>query len=152
MAKRYLYPQFLFVCANLLCLALLLTSLLTSVLFCQPVMAASVQSLRFEQVGRDQGFQHESVQSMLQDRQGYMWFGTQGGLHRYDGSKVVFFRHDPNRPDSLTDNWVWALHQDDKGRIWVGTRNGGLHRYDMATETMVRYKRNLADIRSSGGN
>ncbi|MBI3728825.1 MAG: response regulator [Burkholderiales bacterium] len=152
LAKRYLYPQFLFVCANLLCLALLLTSLLTSVLFCQPVMAASVQSLRFEQVGRDQGFQHESVQSMLQDRQGYMWFGTQGGLHRYDGSKVVFFRHDPNRPDSLTDNWVWALHQDDKGRIWVGTRNGGLHRYDMATETMVRYKRNLADIRSSGGN
>ncbi|MFZ6873949.1 two-component regulator propeller domain-containing protein [Undibacterium sp. Di27W] len=112
----------------------------------------AVQSLRFEQVGRDQGFQHESVQSMLQDRQGYMWVGTQGGLHRYDGSKVVFFRHDPNHPDSLADNWVWALHQDDKGRIWVGTRNGGLHRYDMATETMVRYKRNLSDIRSAGSN
>ncbi|MBC3907719.1 two-component regulator propeller domain-containing protein [Undibacterium umbellatum] len=116
------------------------------------VFAAGVQSLRFEQVGREQGFQHESVQSMLQDRQGYMWFGTQGGLHRYDGAKVAFFRHDPNRPDSLADNWVWALHQDDKGRIWVGTRNGGLHRYDMATETMVRYKPNLSDIRSSGGN
>jgi len=143
-AGRYLYPEFLFAFFCLLCFVFLG--------FCQPVSAASVQSLRFEQVGRDQGFQHESVQSMLQDRQGYMWFGTQGGLHRYDGAKVVFFRHDPNRPDSLADNWVWALHQDDKGRIWVGTRNGGLHRYDMATETMVRYKPNLADIRSSGGN
>jgi signal transduction histidine kinase/ligand-binding sensor domain-containing protein/DNA-binding response OmpR family regulator/HPt (histidine-containing phosphotransfer) domain-containing protein len=144
LARRYTFPQFLFACTCLLCLVFLL--------FCQPAHAVSVQSLRFEQVGRDQGFQHESVQSMLQDRQGYMWFGTQGGLHRYDGAKVVFFRHDPSRTDSLTDNWVWALHQDDKGRIWVGTRNGGLHRYDMATETMVRYKRNLADIRSSGGN
>ncbi|MFZ6731676.1 two-component regulator propeller domain-containing protein [Undibacterium sp. Ji42W] len=144
MARRYTFPQFLFACTSLLCLVFLL--------FCPPARSAGVQSLRFEQVGRDQGFQHESVQSMLQDRQGYMWFGTQGGLHRYDGSKVVFFRHDPSRTDSLTDNWVWALHQDDKGRIWVGTRNGGLHRYDMATETMVRYQRNLADIRSSGGN
>ncbi|MCH8617535.1 hybrid sensor histidine kinase/response regulator [Undibacterium sp. TS12] len=120
--------------------------------FLPTVQAGNVQSLRFEQVGRDQGLQHESVQSMLQDRQGYMWFGTQGGLHRYDGTKVVFFRHDPNRNDSLADNWVWSLHQDELGRIWVGTRNGGLHRYDMATETMVRYRRNLADIRSAGSN
>ncbi|MFZ6655624.1 two-component regulator propeller domain-containing protein [Undibacterium sp. TJN19] len=115
-------------------------------------MAASVHSLRFEQVGREQGFQHESIQSMLQDRQGYMWFGTQGGLHRYDGTKVIYFRHDPNRVNSLADNWVWALHQDSKGRIWAGTRNGGLHRYDMATETMVRYRRDAADIHSSGAN
>jgi len=144
LAKRYLSPRFLFAFFCLLSLLSLLSS--------SAVFAAGVQSLRFEQVGREQGFQHESVQSMLQDRQGYMWFGTQGGLHRYDGAKVAFFRHDPNRPDSLADNWVWALHQDDKGRIWVGTRNGGLHRYDMATETMVRYKPNLSDIRSSGGN
>lgn len=114
--------------------------------------AGNVQSLRFEQVGRDQGLQHESVQALLQDRQGYMWLGTQGGLHRYDGTKMALFRHDPNRVDSLADNWVSALYQDDKGRLWVGTRNGGLHRYDMATESMLRYGRNLTDIRSSGSN
>ncbi|MFZ6768205.1 two-component regulator propeller domain-containing protein [Undibacterium sp. Di26W] len=113
--------------------------------------AASIQSLRFDQVGREQGFQHESIQSMLQDRQGYMWFGTQGGLHRYDGTKVIFFRHEPGRPNSLADNWVWALYEDNKGRMWVGTRSGGLHRYDPATESMVRYRRDAIDIRSSAG-
>ena len=136
--------QFLFAC--LLPLLILISTA------GKPASAASVQSLRFEQVGRDQGFQHESVQSLLQDKQGYIWVGTQGGLHRYDGAKVAFFRHDPNRSDSLADNWVWSLYEDDRGRLWAGTRNGGLHRFDMATETMVRYSRNLADIRSSGSN
>lgn len=109
-------------------------------------------SLRFEHIGRDQGLQHESIQSILQDKHGFMWFGTQGGLHRYDGARITFYRHDPTRSDSLADNWVWSLHQDTKDRLWVGTRNGGLHRFDAKSETMVRHPRPATLRRNMGSN
>lgn len=135
------------------CRAQAICWLLCCLLLCMTrVEAIPFKSLRFEHVGREQGFQHESVQAMLQDRQGFMWFGTQGGLHRYDGTRVIFYRHDPTNKNSLADNWVWALFQDPQGRMWVGTRNGGLHRYDAVSEGMVRYPRPAHDSRGSGSN
>ncbi len=116
------------------------------------LFASPYNSLRFEHIGRDQGLQHESIQSILQDNHGFMWFGTQGGLHRYDGARVTFYRNDPTNHNSLADNWVWALHQDTKNRLWIGTRNGGLHRFDETTETIVRYPRPKTLRRNMGSN
>ncbi len=119
-------------------------------LVCLCGAATPAKNLRFEQLGRDQGLYHASVLAMLQDRQGFMWLGTQGGLHRYDGARVTVFRQDPTKPESLSDNWITALHEDAKGRLWVGTRNGGLHRYDPKGEGFVRYQRLAADNRGPG--
>jgi ligand-binding sensor domain-containing protein/signal transduction histidine kinase len=103
-------------------------------------MAAAVppKSFHFEHLDVRQGLSQESVFAILQDRQGFIWFGTQAGLNRYDGYRVTVYKSDPTDPHSLADNWIGSLHEDEQGRLWVGTR-GGLHRFDRMTESFTRY-------------
>jgi PAS domain S-box-containing protein len=121
-------------------------------LLCAASWAVPQKNLRFEQFGVEQGLPNELVQALLQDRQGFMWIGTQSGLVRYDGARVVFYRRDADKPGSLSDSWVTALYEDGRGRLWVGTHIGGLHRYDPVTESFVRYQRSTADSRGPGAN
>ncbi len=99
---------------------------------------AAPRSLRFERLSIEQGLSQQSVLSILQDRRGFMWFGTQAGLNRYDGYRVTVYRNDPDDPDSIPDNYVMASYEDDEGRLWFGTK-GGLTRFDGATGKFVRY-------------
>jgi diguanylate cyclase (GGDEF)-like protein/PAS domain S-box-containing protein len=94
------------------------------------------RTLRFETFGREQGLEQESILSQLQDRQGFMWFGTQGGVVRHDGYRATVYRADAADPDALVDNWVAALLEDRQGRLWVGTR-GGLQRFDATRAAFV---------------
>jgi len=103
-----------------------------------PAQAGAPRSLRFEHLGLEQGLTQETVKTILQDRAGFIWFGTQGGLNRYDGYRILAFRSDPADPGSLPDNYVLASHQDGEGRLWFGTR-GGLVRFDEAGQKFVRY-------------
>ncbi|MBB3119586.1 hybrid sensor histidine kinase/response regulator [Pseudoduganella violacea] len=96
------------------------------------------RTLRFEQLNVDDGLAQESVLAIMQDRQGFMWFGSQAGLSRYDGYRTVVFRHAVSDPHSLAENWVKALHLDPIGRLWVGT-DGGLDRYDPVTQKFSHY-------------
>ncbi|MYM31112.1 GAF domain-containing protein [Duganella sp. CY15W] len=102
-------------------------SLLVLALF--SVARAAPLTLRFEHLGVEQGLTQESVTSVLQDNHGYMWFGTQAGLNRYDGYRVTNFKNDPALAHSLQDNYVQALYEDATGQLWVGNK-GGLDRYD----------------------
>jgi ligand-binding sensor domain-containing protein/signal transduction histidine kinase len=103
-----------------------------------PATAAAPRSLRFEHLGLEQGLSQETVKTILQDRAGFMWFGTQDGLSRYDGYRMRVFRTDPGDPASLPDSYVQASHEDGEGRLWFGTR-GGLARFDEAAQKFVRY-------------
>ncbi len=69
-------------------------------------------------------FPSNSVQRILQDRDGYLWFGTLDGLCRYDGYRVIVLRSDFNNPDLLPNNEITCLGEDKKNRIWIGTRSG----------------------------
>ncbi len=102
-------------------------ALLTAVLIFPLATQANTDTphnLRFEQLNVDQGLAQETVTSIVQDRRGFMWFGSQNGLSRFDGYRVRVFRNDPTEPGSLADNWVSAVHEDGSGRLWVGTRGG----------------------------
>jgi ligand-binding sensor domain-containing protein/signal transduction histidine kinase len=94
-----------------------------------PALAAPPRTLNFESLGVKEGLAQETVTAIVQDQQGFMWFGSQHGLSRYDGNRVVVYRTVPHDARSLSDNWVQALHVDKKNRLWVGTR-GGLQRFD----------------------
>lgn len=83
--------------------------------------------VRLERLASEHGLSHNSVYAILQDSHGFLWFGTQGGLDRYDAHVFLSFRHDPADPRSLASNWVGALLEDGAGNFWVGT-HGGLHR------------------------
>lgn len=77
--------------------------------------------------------------ALAQDRDGFLWIGTQGGLVRYDGYEARVFRAQPNDPRSLGGSYVRALLATTDGRLWVGTFSGGLSVYDPAHETFTRY-------------
>ncbi len=79
-----------------------------------------------------------SVYRILQDKDGYMWFGTQDGLCRYDGYQIKIFRSDLNNPDLLTSNEITSLSQDVKGNIWIGT-NEGLNILDINTFKITKH-------------
>jgi ligand-binding sensor domain-containing protein len=85
--------------------------------------------LRFEQLSVEHGLAQETVLAIAQDKQGFIWLGTQAGLTRFDGYRTVTYKSAVSDPRSLVDNWVRVLHLDRSGQLWVGT-DGGLDRYD----------------------
>ncbi|WDE02504.1 two-component regulator propeller domain-containing protein [Thalassomonas actiniarum] len=59
--------------------------------------------------------------AIVQDSQGFMWFGGPSGLARYDGYSVKIYRHDPAKADSLSNNYISELIVDSMQRLWVAT-------------------------------
>jgi signal transduction histidine kinase/ligand-binding sensor domain-containing protein/CheY-like chemotaxis protein len=81
-----------------------------------------------------------SIQCILKDSYGFMWFGTQDGLNRYDGYRYSVYKHLARDAGSLPANNVQAICEDGQGNIWVGTRLGGLSRYDRRNERFTNFK------------
>ena len=79
--------------------------------------------------------------AIAQDQRGLLWFGTQGGLVRYDGYEFRLFRSNPSDPTTLGGNYVRALLSASDGRLWAGTFSGGLSVFDPRTETFTRFDR-----------
>lgn len=93
----------------------------------------------FEHLTIDNGLPQNSVIAIAQDKHGFMWFGTQDGLCRYDGYHVKIFRHDRMNPASLRNNFTTSLLVDKSGTLWVGTVGGGLNRYNSINQTFTAY-------------
>jgi PAS domain S-box-containing protein len=90
-----------------------------------------------------QGLPQNTVRSILQTRDGYMWVGTKGGLARFDGVRFTTFG-DSNK-NQLRDNEVWALAEGDDGSLWIGTYGGGLSRFKDGQFTIYTTKDGLAN-------
>ena len=96
--------------------------------------------LKFTHLSLEDGLSQTSVGNILQDNRGFMWFGTQDGLNRYDGYNFVVYRNDPANLNSLSDNKVLALIEAPSGALWIGTTTGGLNQFDPVSETFTRYR------------
>lgn len=106
---------------------------------------------RFEHLSVEEGLSQVSVLSMIQDREGFLWIGTQDGLNRYDGYGFTVYRPEPGNAESLSGNFIHALYEDAAGTLWVGT-NAGLSRFDRRTEAFQRYDLAPPDSAGSYGN
>ncbi len=102
-------------------------------------------TVRFDRLGAEDGLSQSSVLAVLQDRQGFLWFGTQDGLNRYDGVRVTTYRHDPTEEGGLPTSYVQSLAETRDGAIWVGTWGGGLARLDPETDRFTVYQHDDAD-------
>ncbi len=94
----------------------------------------------FVHIGRTEGLSQSTVYAILQDRSGFMWFGTENGLNRFDGYDFTVFQHVPGDPSSLSHNSVLTLYEDREGILWIGTLNGGLNRYDPQLGSFRNYR------------
>ncbi|MCP4147876.1 MAG: response regulator [bacterium] len=116
-----------------------------------PHLYAQKHYLRFEHISIDDGLSQNSIECMLQDDKGYMWFGTLDGLNRYDGYEIKLYKHEQHRPATLSGNSVMALAIDKDGVMWAGT-NSGLNRYDKESGTFTRFKHESSNLKSISHN
>ncbi|HTY00428.1 MAG TPA: two-component regulator propeller domain-containing protein [Bacteroidota bacterium] len=102
----------------------------------------------FRRISTEDGLSQSTVICMLQDRRGYVWLGTEDGLNRYDGFSFVTYRNDLDDPNSLSNSYIWSLHEGRDGLLWIGTWGGGLNCFDPIKNTFTRYQPDPADSTS----
>lgn len=78
------------------------------------------------------------VYCILQDRKGFMWFGTQEGLNKYDGSRFTIYRNISDESGSLPDSCVTTMFEDSGGDLWIGLLGGTMARYDRDNDRFIR--------------
>ncbi len=77
---------------------------------------------------------------MLQDSEGFMWFGSLNGLFRYDGSGFKVFRHEPGNENSISDDWIKCMVEDEEGILWIGSARDGLFKWMVGGDGSVYFK------------
>src|SRR5689334_12104139 len=100
----------------------------------------SSQQITFNRVIPPLGSFSGFVGGIAQDKNGYMWFATQGGLFRYDGYRFKTYRHDPADSTSLAATHLETVYSDSKGMIWVATWTNGLDRLDPVTGRFTHFR------------
>ncbi len=103
------------------------------------------QEFKFRHITPKEGLSSNYIRCIIKDSKGFMWFGTVGGLNRYDGYNVKAYKNDPNDSTSISRNSIMALVEYTNGDLLVGTINGGLNRFHAATETFSHYTHNPDD-------
>ncbi len=97
------------------------------------------------------GLSQGTINCIAQDRHGYLWFGTQDGLNKFDGITFEVFKHDEERANNISDNFINALEVDLTGDLWIGTRSGGLNKYNIETGVFQYYNHDPDKDNSIGG-
>jgi len=92
----------------------------------------------------EEGLPQNSVQAIVQTRDGYLWLGTQEGLVRFDGVRFSIF--DTGNTASLRSNYIRALYEDRSGNLWIGTEGGGLTRFRNDTFTTYSTAEGLSHV------
>jgi ligand-binding sensor domain-containing protein len=100
--------------------------------------AAIPPKIQLERLSTSNGI--SSALSILQDQQGFLWFGGWEGLDRYDGVAVRHFRHDPEDRDSLGAGIIVSLLEDRSGMLWISLGPGGLDLFDPRAQRFLHYR------------
>ncbi len=110
------------------------------------------REFEIEHYTSEDGLPQNFIYCSLQDRKGFLWFGTRNGLTRFDGYKFKVFQHIPFDSNSLSGNHIASICEDTKGNIWVGTYNAGLNYFNKKTKDVIRYIHNPDDLTSISSN
>ena len=95
-----------------------------SVLLMTLTKAATVGDIVFNGLTNRDGLTNSHINAILKDSKGYVWFGTQAGLARYDGFRIKMFLYNNVNNTSLPNNSVDDIQQDANGNLWIHTSLG----------------------------
>lgn len=112
---------------------------------------AQAPKLKFKHISIEQGLSNSTVETIYQDKKGFIWFGTRDGLNRYDGNQMIVYRYNAKDSNSISDNFIRSICEDRNHNLWVGTING-LNRFNPTSNQFTRYKQNALNPKSLSNN
>lgn len=98
---------------------------------------ASPPNLAFKHLRVEDGLSQSWIRVIYQDSYGFMWFGTNDGLNKYDGYTFTVYKHIPGNKKSISSNTISSIFEDADKNLWIGTLTG-LNRYDRMHDQFVR--------------
>ena len=104
------------------------------------------QRLHFNTLSIYDGMSQNMINCILQDHQGFMWFGTKDGLNRYDGYSFKIYKANLYDSTSIGDNHISYLYEDDLHHLWISTQLGGLFLFDRTRNAFINY--NQGDLQA----
>jgi ligand-binding sensor domain-containing protein/DNA-binding CsgD family transcriptional regulator len=122
-----------------------LLQLLAAALLFLPIAAAEPG---FQNISIEDGLSQNTVSCILQDRDHFMWFGSEEGLNRYDGIRFKVFRHERDGRNGLGHDRIGCLLADSDGSLWIGTLGGGLNHLDAARRRFAHFRHDARDAGS----
>lgn len=105
------------------------------------VYVSAYNNINFKNITSEDGLSQGTVETIIQDDQGYIWLGTNDGLCRYNGYEFKIYKHDEELENSITNNYIVDIKQDNSGNIWGGTAIG-LSKIDTKTDLITNYNMN----------
>src|ERR1700755_891819 len=108
----------------------------------------AVRPMYFEHVTMRDGLSMSTVNSILQDSQGYVWFATEAGLNRYDGYAIRQYHRERGNDHGLASDYIWSMAEDAHGDIWLATDGGGVARWQRATDKFQQFRHDASQPRS----
>jgi len=110
------------------------------------ILESNHREFLIQQISVESGISDKTITSIIQDKEGYMWFGTESGLNRYDGYSFKIFKNDPENQASISYNRISCLAMETDGTLWVGTSGGGINCYQRNTGDFKRYSMIPGDL------
>jgi signal transduction histidine kinase/ligand-binding sensor domain-containing protein/DNA-binding response OmpR family regulator len=101
--------------------------------------AAQEQKINFTSLQTRDGLSSNTVNAILKDRYGLMWFGTEDGLNKFDGSNFTVYRYRSDDPSGLQANDIRSLYEDTAGNLWIGTSGGSMSLFDRKKNSFVHF-------------
>lgn len=106
--------------------------------------SSPAQDLFFNHITSADGLSQNHGLCIIQDHKGFMWFGTEDGLNRYDGYNITIYKNDPADTTSLSDNVILYLFEDNENNLWVATK-GGLNKFNREQDSFERIEVNMVN-------
>ncbi|HYG40456.1 MAG TPA: two-component regulator propeller domain-containing protein [Cytophagales bacterium] len=103
--------------------------------------------IKFKHITSEEGLSQSHGMCILQDSEGFMWFGTHDGLNKWDGYKMTVYRNNPKDSTSLSNNDIVSLFEDRDNNLWICTING-LNLFDRKKESFKSFKHDPSNDKS----
>jgi signal transduction histidine kinase/ligand-binding sensor domain-containing protein/AraC-like DNA-binding protein len=113
--------------------------LLFPILFMLGVASAQQTGIHFINFNNKEGLSSSSVNAIIKDKYGYMWFATEDGLNKFDGVNFTVYRHNLTDTTTIGGNVISALFEDRWGNLWIGT-NQSLSVYNRKKDAFINYR------------
>lgn len=100
----------------------------------------NLKDISFSSLSREDGLSQASILTIYQDHKGFLWFGTEDGLNKYDGKNFYIYRYNFEDKNSISNSYIKCITEDHNNNLWIGTGGGGLNLFDRDKEVFISFK------------